>query len=137
MLCRMQVDLPDGVVVLGDAAASFNPIYGQGMTVGLKGAVLLCDLLQERLGGRKFDTADRGTLLAGFGKVRCRLALGTAVHLLHAWPSDASGDLFWVSLLMAMLLLPDAALRMHVGRKLHQAHKRLEGRIKMQMFGSM
>lgn len=54
---------------MGDAAASFNPIYGQGMTVGVKGAVLLRQLLQERLGNRKYTPEDRGTVLKGVEKV--------------------------------------------------------------------
>jgi 2-polyprenyl-6-methoxyphenol hydroxylase-like FAD-dependent oxidoreductase len=45
---------PEGLVVLGDALCSFNPIYGQGMTTGALGVRLLDDSLQEqrRLGGR-------------------------------------------------------------------------------------
>jgi 2-polyprenyl-6-methoxyphenol hydroxylase-like FAD-dependent oxidoreductase len=44
---------PEGLVVLGDALCSFNPIYGQGMTTGALGVRLLDDSLhdQRRLSG--------------------------------------------------------------------------------------
>ena len=44
---RMQ-RFPEGLVVLGDALCSFNPIYGQGMTTGALGVRLLDDSLRER-----------------------------------------------------------------------------------------
>jgi 2-polyprenyl-6-methoxyphenol hydroxylase-like FAD-dependent oxidoreductase len=49
---RMQ-RFPEGLVVLGDALCSFNPIYGQGMTTGALGVRLLDESLHEqrRLGG--------------------------------------------------------------------------------------
>ena len=52
---------PEGLVVLGDALCSFNPIYGQGMTTGALGVRLLDDSLNEqrRLG-------NTGTTLTGF-----------------------------------------------------------------------
>ncbi|MEJ0095172.1 MAG: FAD-dependent oxidoreductase [Methylocella sp.] len=43
-------DFPRGVIPLGDAICRFNPIYGQGMTVAAKEAVVLKDLLQKRVG---------------------------------------------------------------------------------------
>jgi 2-polyprenyl-6-methoxyphenol hydroxylase-like FAD-dependent oxidoreductase len=47
---------PEGYVVTGDAVCSFNPIYGQGMTVSALEALALRDCLRDGAGqlGRRF-----------------------------------------------------------------------------------
>lgn len=39
---------PERFLIMGDAACSFNPIYGQGMTVSAREAMVLDELLRER-----------------------------------------------------------------------------------------
>ena len=41
------IELPRGLLPIADAISRFNPIYGQGMTVAVKEAVMLARLLRE------------------------------------------------------------------------------------------
>lgn len=60
-------DRPEGFVVVGDAAAAFNPIYGQGMTLAARGAKLLRSSLEEHIADSGAD-ADWTGFAARFQK---------------------------------------------------------------------
>ena len=73
---------PDGLLVVGDAVASFNPIYGQGMTVAAIEATVLRDCLQRGDRGlprRFFRAAARKVRVAWQTAVGSDLALPEVV----------------------------------------------------------
>ncbi|GAA0446365.1 FAD-dependent oxidoreductase [Streptomyces stramineus] len=70
--------LPSGFVAVGDALCSFNPLYGQGMTVGALEAVAL---------GRALDTA------GGTGPAMARAYYSAAAKVIDApWQMAIGGD---------------------------------------------
>lgn len=74
--------LPDGYVVLGDAACSFNPAYGQGMSVAVLEALDLQACLAER------------SALEGLWR---RVSRRAAKRVARAWQVAAAGDLAYPS----------------------------------------
>lgn len=68
--------LPEGLLVVGDAVCSFNPIYGQGMTIAAIEATVLRDCLRH--GG------------SGLTRRFTRLA---AKHVRVAWQTAVASDL--------------------------------------------
>lgn len=70
--------LPGGLLVIGDAICSFNPIYGQGMTVAAMDALILRDCLHRGgpdLSRRYFAAAAKGINVAWRMSVGSDLAL--------------------------------------------------------------
>jgi 2-polyprenyl-6-methoxyphenol hydroxylase-like FAD-dependent oxidoreductase len=75
-------NFPDGFLVLGDAIASFNPIYGQGMSV----AALQVQALQQLLAERAAEGYGLGGLASRFFPMAARIAE-------NAWILAADQDL--------------------------------------------
>jgi flavin-dependent dehydrogenase len=72
---------PEGLLVLGDAACTFNPVYGQGMTVAAAGALALAGCLRAQ--------GQRGDLRGLAARFQRRLAR----QLAPVWTLATNGDL--------------------------------------------
>jgi 2-polyprenyl-6-methoxyphenol hydroxylase-like FAD-dependent oxidoreductase len=73
---------PDGLLVTGDALCSFNPIYGQGMTVAALEALALRGVISSGATGNGGPTG-----------LSARFAAAAAAIVDEAWSLSASGDL--------------------------------------------
>ncbi|MFE9687637.1 NAD(P)/FAD-dependent oxidoreductase [Streptomyces sp. NPDC006285] len=74
---------PDGLIVLGDAIATFNPVYGQGMSVAALGARALHQELHKS-----------GSLTAGLAR-RVQRAAATSVEA--AWTPATTQDIHYTT----------------------------------------
>lgn len=72
-------DWPDGFVAIGDAVATYNPIYGHGMSVAAQGALAL----RERV-------AEHGLLAPGLAR---RIQKAVAVPVSLAWELATGTDI--------------------------------------------
>ncbi|MFC8668773.1 FAD-dependent oxidoreductase [Streptomyces sp. NPDC057199] len=72
---------PDGFAVLGDAAATYNPVYGQGMSVAAKSVAAMLDEI--------------GTHGFGSPGLARRIQCAAAVHVDAAWGLAATQDAFY------------------------------------------
>jgi 2-polyprenyl-6-methoxyphenol hydroxylase-like FAD-dependent oxidoreductase len=75
--------LPEGYLTVGDSLCSFNPIYGQGMTVAALESDILDAVLQERNGRAMMEGS--GLARDFYGRVTPLLDL--------AWATSVGGDL--------------------------------------------
>src|SRR5262249_14126971 len=84
---------PERFVVLGDAACTFNPVYGQGMTTAALGAVTLgeCLSLQGRRRSPSCLTSSFQKRLAGVNATPWLLATGEDCR----YPSTTGGRPSW------------------------------------------
>lgn len=81
-----RLKLPEGFVVMGDAAFAFNPLHGQGMTAAAMGALELDRCLQRQLHSRK----DLTGLSQHFQKQLAQV-------LQSPWQRATSEDRSWLS----------------------------------------
>lgn len=92
---------PSGFLVFGDALASFNPIFGQGMTVAASGALALKGALggsPERLARRYFRAAARAV------DVAWQLAVGADLAIDRV-PGPRPAAVRWVNRYLARLFV--------------------------------
>jgi 2-polyprenyl-6-methoxyphenol hydroxylase-like FAD-dependent oxidoreductase len=76
--------IPEGLLVLGDALCSFNPVYGQGMSV----AALQVNVLQQLL-------AERAARAQGLGGVALPFFAKAAEVIATPWMLTANFDLMY------------------------------------------
>ena len=81
-----RLKLPEGLVVMGDAAFAFNPLHGQGMTAAAMGALELDRCLQRQLRS--------GRDLTGLSK---HFQKRLAQILQSPWQRATSSDRMWLS----------------------------------------
>jgi 2-polyprenyl-6-methoxyphenol hydroxylase-like FAD-dependent oxidoreductase len=126
---------PDGLLVLGDAVCSFNPVYGQGMTVAANQALVLRQLLAHHtdLAPARYFRAIAKTInspwelavsadlalpgVSGSRTRRIRIANAYLPRLLAAASSDVALATAFIRVLGLLdraegLLRPDRVLRM-------------------------
>lgn len=79
---------PEGFVALGDAIATYNPVYGQGMSVAAQGALALHQEL-DRTGDLRSPGLSRRVQCAAAGPVKAAWALATSQDVHY---TDAHGQ---------------------------------------------
>jgi 2-polyprenyl-6-methoxyphenol hydroxylase-like FAD-dependent oxidoreductase len=99
-------DWPENLVALGDSVCSFDPVYGQGMTTGVLGALALA----SRLDAERSATA---AVPAGFAR-RMQRRLVSVVR--PAWNLSTSEDLRLDTTTGGRLRLADRCLQRYVDR---------------------
>ncbi len=80
--------LPEGLLILGDAACSLNPSYGSGMTAAALSAGALDECLREQ------ERRKKPSNLSGFGR---RFHERQAKAVAPCWTLTANSDLLWTA----------------------------------------
>lgn len=88
--------LPEGLFILGDAACSFNPIYGQGMSVAACGAVTLRQLMDEAVNIHE-EVGKRRLALKGVNKASLQPSWsscsGACFDRPYSWPIGSCNNI--------------------------------------------
>ena len=120
-------DLPEGLLVVGDALCTFNPIYGQGITVAACEAVLLRDALDAAVARGRLPRGSCAVLLRRFASVvdlPWSLATGEDRRFLPPAAAVRTGVVermvgAWVRHLSLMATHGDDRARMQLSRMYH------------------
>jgi 2-polyprenyl-6-methoxyphenol hydroxylase-like FAD-dependent oxidoreductase len=98
--------VPDGLLVIGDAACAFNPVYGQGMSV----AALTAEALADGVGAHVARTGgDLTGVTAGLQRAVARANAG-------AWTIATGEDLRWPGTSGGAVSLADRVVRRYLDR---------------------
>ncbi|MBP2327167.1 ubiquinone/menaquinone biosynthesis C-methylase UbiE/2-polyprenyl-6-methoxyphenol hydroxylase-like FAD-dependent oxidoreductase [Kibdelosporangium banguiense] len=106
---------PDRFVVMGDAAGSFNPAYGQGISVAATCAVDIDDAFEAA------GTRDTGCIPAGLAS---GLRKPIAKRVDGAWMLSANSDLAYPGAAPGPLPLPARIVQRYMGRLVRVATRR-------------
>ncbi|MGB3533816.1 MAG: FAD-dependent monooxygenase [Microcoleaceae cyanobacterium] len=84
--------LPQGLVMLGDAVCAFNPVYGQGMTTAALGALTLDECLQSQKQQTKLTQTFQKKL---FKVIQNPWLMATGEDI--RWPATEGGKTDWMT----------------------------------------
>jgi hypothetical protein len=97
---------PDGLIATGDAVCCFDPVYGQGMTTGVLGALLVQARLEQEWDGV-------GSVPSGFAR---RVQQQMVETIRPAWNLATSEDLRLTSTTGGRLRTRDRILQHYIDR---------------------
>lgn len=114
--------LPHGLLVIGDAFCSFNPVYGQGMSVAALEAAALDEVMRERAGYDPAATPARfHKKVAGIADVVWRITTGEDFRFAETVGARPSGTalLHWYTGRLHKRCGDDASLALTFFRVMH------------------
>lgn len=114
--------LPQGLLVIGDAFCSFNPVYGQGISVAALEAAALEEVMRERAGYDPATTPSRfHKKIAGIADVPWRMTTGEDFRYAEAVGARPPGTAFlhWYTGRLHVRCADDSSLALIFFRVMH------------------